>query len=100
MSIPSNSAHLDPVTLTQVLVRFDTTNPPGGELQCIEHIRGLLDAAGIQNQTFVKTPSRPNLITRLPGDGSTAPLLLQGHVDVVPAGQARWQQPTFGGYHQ
>ena len=97
MSTPSDSAHLDPIALTQVLVRFDTTNPPGNELQCIEHIRGLLDAAGIQNQTFVKTPGCPNLIARLPGDGSAAPLLLQGHVDVVPADQARWQQPPFGG---
>ena len=92
-----DSAYVDPVALTQRLVRFDTTNPPGNERQCIEHIKSLLDAAGIQNQVFAKTPGRPNLIARLPGDGSAPPLLLQGHVDVVPADPAHWRQPPFGG---
>ncbi len=90
-------AYLDPVALTQRLVRFDTTNPPGNEGQCIEHIKSLLDGAGIQNQVLAKTPGRPNLIARLPGDGSAPPLLLQGHVDVVPADPAHWRQPPFGG---
>ena len=99
VSTPSSpdSAYLDPVALTQTLVRFDTTNPPGNEGQCVAHIKGLLDAAGIQNQVFAKTPGRPNLIARLPGDGSAAPLLLQGHLDVVPANPDRWQQPPFSG---
>ena len=90
-------AYLDPVALTQRLVRFDTTNPPGNEGECIQHIKSLLDGSGIQNQVLAKTPGRPNLIARLPGDGSAPPLLLQGHVDVVPADPAYWQQPPFGG---
>ena len=99
VSTPSSpdSAYLDPVALTQRLVRFDTTNPPGNEGRCVEHIKELLDAAGIQNQVFAKTPGRPNLIARLPGDGSAAPLLLQGHLDVVPANPDHWQRPPFGG---
>jgi len=92
-----NSDHLDPVALTKQLVRFDTTNPPGNEALCIDHIKALLDGAGIQNQVLTKTAGRPNLIARLPGDGSAPPLLLQGHVDVVPAGPTPWQQPPFGG---
>ena len=46
---------------------------------------------------LAKTPGRPNLIARLPGDGSAAPLLLQGHIDVVPADASSWRQPPFGG---
>ena len=95
---PSPDAeYLDPVALTQRLVRFDTTNPSGNEGECIAHIKSLLDGAGIQNQVLAKTLGRPNLIARLPGDGSAAPLLLQGHVDVVSADPSRWQQPPFGG---
>ena len=93
----SASACLDPVALTQRLVRFNTSNPPGNERQCIEHIWGLLDAAGIQNQVFARSAGRPNLIARLPGDGSAPPLLLQGHIDVVAADPDRWQRPPFGG---
>ena len=93
----SGTADLDPVALTQRLVRFDTTNPPGNEGQCIEHIKWLLDGAGIPNQVFTGSPGRPNLIARLPGDGAAPPLLLQGHVDVVPADPAHWQRPPFSG---
>ncbi|MCH2508640.1 MAG: M20/M25/M40 family metallo-hydrolase [Dehalococcoidia bacterium] len=92
-----DAEYLDPVALTQRLVRFDTTNPSGNEGECIAHIKSLLDGAGIQNQVLAKTPGRPNLIARLPGDGSAAPLLLQGHVDVAPGDPSRWQQPPFGG---
>ena len=46
---------------------------------------------------MANTPNRPNLIARLPGDGSASPLLLQGHVDVVPADPAIWQQSPFSG---
>jgi acetylornithine deacetylase/succinyl-diaminopimelate desuccinylase-like protein len=87
----------DPVALTQQLVRFNTINPPGNETQCIQHIKALFNSAGIQNQVLASSPSRPNLIARLPGNGSAAPLLLQGHVDVVPADPAVWQQPPFSG---
>ena len=91
----SDAAYLDPVALTQRLVRFNTLNPPGNEARCIEHIKSLLDGAGTQAQVFAKSLGRPNLITRLPGDGSAPPLLLQGHVDVVPADPAQWQLPPF-----
>ncbi|PKB71956.1 MAG: hypothetical protein BZY87_03030 [SAR202 cluster bacterium Io17-Chloro-G6] len=100
MSATSSSvfaACLDPVALTQQLVRFNTSNPPGNERPCVENIKSLLDGAGIPNQVFAKSSSRPNLIARLPGDGSAPPLLLQGHIDVVPADPAHWQQAPFGG---
>ena len=51
----------------------------------------------LRPQVFAKSPGRPNLIARLPRDRSALPLLLQGHVDVVPAEPAKWQQPSFGG---
>ena len=95
---PSPDAeYLDPVALTQRLARFDTTHPSGNEDERIAHIKSLLDGPGIRNQVLAKTPGRPNLIARLPGDGSAAPLLLQSHVDVMPADPSRWPQPPFGG---
>ena len=65
----SNPAYLNPVALTQRLVRFDAINPPGNKVQCIKHIKAMLDDAGIQNQVLAKAPGRPNLIAQLPGDG-------------------------------
>lgn len=97
MSTSSDSTYPDPVALTQRLVQFDTTNPPGNEEPCIQYIKSLLDDAGIPTQVFAKAPGRPNLIARLAGDGSALPLLLQGHIDVVPADRALWQQSPFAG---
>ncbi|HEX7297556.1 MAG TPA: M20/M25/M40 family metallo-hydrolase, partial [Solirubrobacteraceae bacterium] len=41
-------------------------------------------------------PERPNLIARVAGSGDGPPLLLYGHVDVVPAVASEWTHPPFG----
>ncbi len=84
------------VELAQSLIRFDTTNPPGNEAECIEFVRGLLEAEGCETQTFERVPGRPNLVARLEG-GDAPPLLLQGHVDVVTTSGQRWTHPPFEG---
>jgi len=86
-----------PVELLQNLIRFDTTNPPGNEAQCIHYVDGLLNQAGIETSILAKTEERPNLIARLPGRGSTSPLLLYGHVDVVTTANQQWTYPPFEG---
>jgi acetylornithine deacetylase/succinyl-diaminopimelate desuccinylase-like protein len=88
---------LTPAELLQRLIRFDTTNPPGNEGECVEFIRGLLEDAGVSSQVYVREPSRPNLVARLTGSGKSAPLLLQGHVDVVTTTGQSWRHPPFGG---
>ena len=85
------------IELLQRLIRFDTTNPPGDEAECVAWIRGLLDEAGIESELHERTPGRPNLVARLPGDGSAPGLLVYGHVDVVTARGQEWQHPPFAG---
>lgn len=85
------------VEILQRLIQFDTTNPPGNEGECVAFINQLLTQTGIQTRLLAKSPSRPNLIARLPGQGNVAPLLLYGHVDVVPTENQRWQHPPFSG---
>lgn len=87
--------HNQPVKLLQDLIRFNTTNPPGNEAGCIEYINALLGEAGIPTSILGKTPSRTNLIARLKGSGTAAPLLLYGHVDVVTTENQTWQHPPF-----
>lgn len=86
-----------PAELLQNLIRFDTTNPPGNELPCIEYINGLLTGAGIETTIVANTPKRPNLIARLKGVGNAPPLLLYGHVDVVTTASQKWTHPPFEG---
>ena len=89
--------HHNPVEILQRLIQFDTTNPPGNEAECIAFINQLLTQAGIETRLLAKSPSRPNLLARLPGQGNAPPLLLYGHVDVVPTENQHWQQPPFSG---
>ncbi|HEY4996781.1 MAG TPA: M20/M25/M40 family metallo-hydrolase [Solirubrobacteraceae bacterium] len=85
-----------PVELLQQLLRFDTSNPPGNERECIEWIRGQLEQLGCEVRILARDPARPNLIARIAGRGASAPLLLQGHVDVVAA-RGEWRHEPFAG---
>jgi acetylornithine deacetylase/succinyl-diaminopimelate desuccinylase-like protein len=86
-----------PAELLQWLLRFNTTNPPGDEAACIEYIRFVLAAAGIESTILARDPARPNLIARIAGSGQAAPLLLYGHVDVVTTEEQDWTHPPFAG---
>ena len=86
-----------PAEILQNLIRFDTTNPPGKEAECIDYINRLIQSAGIDTRILYQDPTRPNLICRLKGNGNAPPLLLYGHVDVVTTAGQVWQYPPFEG---
>ncbi|MCH7906029.1 MAG: M20/M25/M40 family metallo-hydrolase [Chloroflexi bacterium] len=86
----------DPLDIAQRLIRFDTTNPPGNERACIEYLERLFAGSGFDTKLLARDPERPNLLARLPGGGA-APLLLYGHVDVVPTDGQVWDRPPFSG---
>jgi len=99
MSALQSSAQLykRPVEILQKLIRFNTTNPPGNEAECINYICGLLSEVGIKFIILAKKPDRPNLIARIHGEGKANPLLLYGHVDVVTTEGQKWDHPPFEG---
>jgi len=86
------------VELLRALLRFDTTNPPGNEAECVAFLADHLRGVGVEPQVLSPSPGRANLVARLPGgDGDQPPLLLNGHVDVVAAEAGRWRHPPFAG---
>jgi acetylornithine deacetylase/succinyl-diaminopimelate desuccinylase-like protein len=87
--------HKRPAELLQNLIRFDTTNPPGNEAECIGYIDSLLTEAGFETTLLARDSNRPNLIARLKGQGTAAPFLLYGHVDVVTTANQKWTHPPF-----
>ena len=86
-----------PAELLSKLVRFDSSNPPGAERECVLFIQQLLDQAGFETRLVGRSGDRPNLIARLAGRGVAPPLLFQGHVDVVPAVAEGWRHAPFEG---
>ncbi len=87
----------DVVELLRALLRFETTNPPGNESECVAYLRGLLAEAGVESRVVAKDDARPNLVARWPGAGEAPPLLLYGHVDVVTTAGQHWTRPPFAG---
>jgi acetylornithine deacetylase/succinyl-diaminopimelate desuccinylase-like protein len=88
---------MTPGDLLSRLIRFDTTNPPGNEGPCLLFLKGVLDERGVTTRLLAEDPERPNLVARVAGRGEAPPLLLQGHVDVVPVTNQRWTRDPFGG---
>lgn len=92
----------DVVEICADLLRFDTTNHGGGSSQgerdAAEYVAALLDGIGIPSEILEAAPGRSNVIARVPGtDPSLPALLVQGHLDVVPADAADWSVPPFSG---
>jgi acetylornithine deacetylase/succinyl-diaminopimelate desuccinylase-like protein len=82
------------------LIQAETVNPPGNELPAILLVKEFLERAGLPADMFTiveSAPNRVNLVARLRGDGSERPLMLSGHVDVVPVEREHWSHNPFGG---
>ncbi len=85
-----------PGELAQQLIRFDTS-PPGRERELIAWLAPQLEAAGLEVRVLARDPERPNIVARLAGRGAAPPLLLHGHVDVVPVSGQKWSVDPFAG---
>lgn len=77
------------------LLRIDTTNPPGNERAAADYIARILDREGIRYEIHESEPGRASIVARLEGAGAAGPLLLNGHLDVVPADPEHWTHPPF-----
>jgi len=84
--------------LLQLLLRIDTTNPPGNEIVAAHALRDQLERDDLTCEVLQGEPGRANLVCRLVSGTDEPPLLLATHLDVVAAGDhARWTHPPFGG---
>ena len=88
---------VNPVTLTQELVRMNTINPPGREEPCARHLGGLLERAGFDTRYHSHGDGRVSIVATIGGSASKAPLCFTGHVDTVPLGAADWRMDPFAG---
>lgn len=88
---------LSPGDLAQQLIRFDTSSPGGTERELIAWLAPRLEAAGLDVRVLSRDPERPNIVAVLKGRGEAPPLLLHGHVDVVPVTGQKWSVDPFAG---
>lgn len=88
----------DEVThLLSDLIRIDTTNPPGNELEAAKYLADSLGKEGFDCHIFESSSGRGNVVTRIKGAGEKPNLLLLSHLDVVAASPEEWSVDPFGG---
>jgi acetylornithine deacetylase/succinyl-diaminopimelate desuccinylase-like protein len=86
------------VQLLSDLIRINTSNPTHSERPAAEWIAERLADVGIDSRIIESEPGRASTIARISGsDSSRAPLLIHGHLDVVPADPSEWSVDPFGG---
>lgn len=81
----------------QAMIRLNTVNPPGNELQVARHLEEALKKEGIETHLFEPAPGRGALVARLKGNGSRQPVLIMGHMDVVGVERDKWSVEPFAG---
>ncbi|MBI3513563.1 MAG: M20/M25/M40 family metallo-hydrolase, partial [Proteobacteria bacterium] len=78
--------------------RIDTSNPPGDTRAGADYIRRFLDAAGLPYRVIAPQADKPNLLGSFAGAAAGRHLVLNGHIDVFPAGErARWSRDPWSG---
>jgi acetylornithine deacetylase/succinyl-diaminopimelate desuccinylase-like protein len=95
----TETAAQDEVTdLLVDLIRINTSNPTHPERPAAEWVAAKLDEVGLESQIIEAAPGRASTIARVQGtDSSRAPLLIHGHLDVVPAEAGEWSVDPFAG---
>ena len=86
------------VDLLRRLTRIDTGNPPGDTRAAADLVCGFLGAEGVPWRTEAPRPEMPNLLSTFAGRRSGRHLVLNGHLDVFPAGdRSAWSRDPFSG---
>jgi acetylornithine deacetylase/succinyl-diaminopimelate desuccinylase-like protein len=88
------------VEICRDLIRIDTTNDGTndgpGERKAAEYVAALLDDVGVESTLVESHPGRTTLVARI-GSGPGEPLLVHGHLDVVPAAAHDWTVHPLSG---
>jgi acetylornithine deacetylase/succinyl-diaminopimelate desuccinylase-like protein len=97
---PAYDVTADVVEHCRQLIRIDTSNygdgSGPGERGAAEYVAEVLSNAGLEPTLVEHGPRRANVLARWEGEDPDAePLLLHGHLDVVPAQAADWSVDPF-----
>jgi len=91
----------DVVTLCQELIQIPSVNfgeGKGDEKAVAEYVAAKLSEVGIQSKIYESAPNRCSVVARIEGtDATRAGLVVNGHLDVVPANAADWSVDPFSG---
>lgn len=100
--VPQTQLEQDAIKVAQDIIKIDTSNygdgSGPGERVAGEYVCQFYDQLGLEYTYLESEKNRASVITTLPGtDSSQKPLIVHGHLDVVPANARDWQVDPFAG---
>ena len=95
---PDTAATDEVVGLLSDLIRIDTSNPTHPERPAAEWVAEKLSEVGIEATVLESERGRASTVARIAGSNpDRPPLLIHGHLDVVPADPDEWSVDPFAG---
>jgi succinyl-diaminopimelate desuccinylase len=86
------------ISLVQEMTRIPSENPPGDTRQLFDFVAGYLDQHGAPFQRVDPVTEWPNVLGTFEGGEPGRHLVLNGHLDVFPAGDpSLWTDDPFSG---
>jgi succinyl-diaminopimelate desuccinylase len=85
----------DAVDLLRALVRLETCDPPGREIEIANLVHRRMQAAGLESHLDEFAPGRANVIGRVRGSGNRPAIVLSAHFDTMPPGTKAWKHDPF-----
>lgn len=85
------------IKLTSDLIKINSENPTGSQREVIDFVENYLTDAGILYEEVAANEDYPCILAKI-GEEKGYSIILNGHVDVVPAGDlSQWNFDPFGG---
>lgn len=83
--------------LVSELIQIPSENPTGTQREVVDYVKNYLINAGIEPKEISKNPEFPCVLAQI-GQEEGFSVILNGHVDVVPAGdRSQWDFEPFSG---
>lgn len=84
------------VEFLRALLRCRTPNPPGDTRPAMQLVRAFLNDHGIAFDEVTAEPTMPNLVASIGTERAGPHLVMNGHVDVFPVGEAeKWEHDPW-----
>lgn len=85
------------ISLTQELIKFNTINPPGNEEEIARYVGTILADHGFKVDYPKHAERRLHVVASKGLSNSNDPIILTGHLDVVPLGMTKWKTDPLQG---
>ncbi len=86
---------MNPIELTKRLIKFNTINPPGKEYQIALFLGKFLKRHDFHVEYLEFEKERLQIVAEKNIKQGVAPIVLSGHLDVVPLGNKEWTKKPF-----